>query len=67
MEPPGTYPIQTAEEALQLKTLGPPWPPKPHTPDEWIRAFGSLPPMPQPGEGWMYMTGAPVPGVLSGG
>ncbi|MEP6659424.1 MAG: serine hydrolase domain-containing protein [Acidimicrobiales bacterium] len=50
MEPPGTYPIQTAEEALQLKTLGPPWPPTPHTPDEWIRAFGSLPLMHQPGD-----------------
>jgi CubicO group peptidase (beta-lactamase class C family) len=64
MEPPGTYPIQTAEEALQLMTLGPPWPPTPHTPDEWIRAFGSLPLMHQPGEVWMYNTGSQVLGIL---
>ena len=64
MEPPGTYPIQTAEEALQLKTLGPPWPPTPHTPDEWIRAFGSLPLMHQPGDVWMYNTGSQVLGIL---
>ncbi len=35
MAPPGTYPIQRAEEQLQLATLGPPWPPPPLTPDEW--------------------------------
>ena len=64
MEPPGTYPIQTAEEALELKTLGPPWPPTPHTPDEWIRAFASLPLMHQPGDVWMYNTGSQVLGVL---
>ena len=32
MAPPGTYPIQVAEDELQLKTLGPPWPPTPHSP-----------------------------------
>ena len=37
MAPPGTYPIQVAEDELQLKTLGPPWPPTPHHPDEWMR------------------------------
>jgi CubicO group peptidase (beta-lactamase class C family) len=64
MEPPDTYPIQTAEVALQLMTLGPPWPPTPHTPDEWIRAFGSLPLMHQPGDVWMYNTGSQVLGIL---
>ena len=64
MEPPDTYPIQTAEEALQLRTLGPPWPPTPHTPDEWIRGFASLPLMHQPGEVWMYNTGSQVLGIL---
>ena len=64
MAPPDTYPIQLAERELQLCTLGPPWPPPPHTPDEWIRHFGSLPLMHQPGERWMYNTGSQVLGVL---
>jgi hypothetical protein len=33
MAAPRTYPVQRAEEALQLRTLGPPWPPTPHNPD----------------------------------
>ena len=66
MVPPGTYPIQRAEEELQLKSLGPPWPPTPHTPDAWIQRLGSLPLMHQPGEQWMYNTGAQVLGVLIG-
>jgi CubicO group peptidase (beta-lactamase class C family) len=56
MAPPDTYPIQTAEAALQLKTLGPPWPPTPHTPEVWMEQFGTLPLMHQPGERWMYNT-----------
>ena len=64
MAPPDTYPIQTAEAALQLRTLGPPWPPTPLTPDEWIAAFGTLPLLHQPGDGWMYNTGSQVLGVL---
>jgi CubicO group peptidase (beta-lactamase class C family) len=58
------YPIQIAEEKLELKTLGPPWPPTPCTPDQWIQRFGSLPLMHQPGEHWMYNTGIHVVGVL---
>ncbi len=50
MAPPDTYPIQVAERELQLCTLGPPWPPPSHTPDEWIGHFGSLPLMYQPGD-----------------
>jgi CubicO group peptidase (beta-lactamase class C family) len=64
MAPPDTYPIQAAERELQLGTLGPPWPPTPHSPDEWIRHFASLPLMHQPGEQWMYNTGSQVLGVL---
>ena len=64
MARPGTYPIQVEEERLQLKTLTPPWPPAPHTPDSWIAALGSLPLIAQPGEQWMYNTGAAVLGVL---
>ncbi|TDO40461.1 serine hydrolase domain-containing protein [Paractinoplanes brasiliensis] len=33
-------------------------------PDEWIRRFGSLPLIHQPGEKWMYNTGTLVLGVL---
>jgi CubicO group peptidase (beta-lactamase class C family) len=64
MVPPRTYPIQRAEEELHLSTLVPPWPPPPHSPDEWIRRLGTLPLMYQPGERWMYNTGAQVLGVL---
>jgi CubicO group peptidase (beta-lactamase class C family) len=65
LAPAGTYPIQVAEEELQLQTLGPPWPPTPHTTDEWMRRFGSLPLIAQPGEQWMYGTGAKVLGASS--
>ena len=64
MTPPGTYPIQLAEEQLQLATLGPPWPPPPFGPDEWIARLGTLPLMQQPGEAWLYNTGSQVLGVL---
>ncbi len=64
MTPPGTYPIQLAEEQLQLATLGPPWPPPPFGPDEWIARLGTLPLMHQPGEAWLYNTGSQVLGVL---
>jgi CubicO group peptidase (beta-lactamase class C family) len=64
MAPPDTYPIQRAEEELQLRSLGPPWPPTPHAPDAWIQRLGSLPLMYQPGEQWLYNTGAQVLGIL---
>ncbi len=61
---PGTYPIQRAEQELGLRTMGPPWPPPPLTPDAWIAGLGSLPLVHQPGEGWLYNTGSQVLGVL---
>jgi CubicO group peptidase (beta-lactamase class C family) len=64
MAPPGATPIQRAEAELELRTLGPPWPPTPHSPDRWMALFGELPLMAQPGEAWMYNTGAQVLGVL---
>lgn len=64
MAPPGTYPILQAEAELDLKTLGPPWPPPPFGSDEWIARFASLPLLHQPGEGWRYNTGAQVLGIL---
>ncbi len=60
---PGTYPIQRAWSELG----GDPGPPKPSNeppPDEWMRKFVSLPLVYQPGERWMYHTGAEVLSVL---
>jgi CubicO group peptidase (beta-lactamase class C family) len=58
------YPIAEAEAEIGLKTLGPPWPPTPLTPDEWIAAFGRLPLLDQPGTRWRYNTGATIAGIL---
>jgi CubicO group peptidase (beta-lactamase class C family) len=63
MAPPGTYSIQTAIDDLRL-AQGMPQPSLPPAPDEWIRRFGTLPLMHQPGEKWMYHTGSDVLGVL---
>jgi CubicO group peptidase (beta-lactamase class C family) len=57
-------PIQKAVQELQLACIGPPKPASPLEPDEWMRRFGTLPLMHQPGEGWMYNTGSYVLGVL---
>jgi CubicO group peptidase (beta-lactamase class C family) len=59
-----TLPVVAAEAALELKTMGPPWPPTPHAPDQWIAALGSLPLLDQPGERFRYNTGATVAGIL---
>jgi CubicO group peptidase (beta-lactamase class C family) len=56
-------PINQAAEAQQL-VLGPPVPMTPHAPDEWMRRFGELPLMYQPGERWLYNAGSLVLGVL---
>lgn len=61
---PGPWPVVQATEDLGLSTLGPPEPDAKPDPDTWIAALGSLPLMAQPGERWMYNTGAQVLGVL---
>lgn len=61
---PDPSPIEKAVSEQQLGGMGPPKPPTPHTPDEWIRRFGKLPLMHQPGQTWMYNTGSHVLGVL---
>lgn len=63
MAEPGTYPIQRAMDELSLGQNGPTWMDNPE-PDEWIRRLGTLPLMYQPGERWLYNTGADVLGVL---
>ena len=60
--PPGEpSPIQKAMADRQIMGLKPP---TPHAPDAWIKEFGALPLMHQPGEKWMYHTGSDVLGVL---
>jgi CubicO group peptidase (beta-lactamase class C family) len=65
MAPPSSYPIQRAEAALGLQSIGgPPWPPVALDVDGWIAALGSLPLMYQPGERWLYNSSAQVLGVM---
>jgi CubicO group peptidase (beta-lactamase class C family) len=67
MAPPDTYPIQRAEAAAALQSIGgPPWPPGTHTGDSWIAALGAMPLMCQPGDQWLYNTSCQVLGVLLG-
>ena len=63
MVAPGTYPVQREFAALELGD-GPPLPQKPPAPDEWMRRFGTLPLVHQPGEQWTYHISADVLGVL---
>jgi CubicO group peptidase (beta-lactamase class C family) len=58
------WPVVTATEELHLGTLGLPDPGEPPDPETWIAGLGSLPLMAQPGDRWMYNTGASVLGVL---
>ncbi len=63
MAPPDAYPILKAANEQQIG-MGPPSPDMLPAPDEWIRRLGQLPLMHQPGEKWMYNTGADVLSVL---
>ncbi|MCQ4083266.1 beta-lactamase family protein [Streptomyces sp. RB6PN25] len=63
MAPPGTFPLQTAVDGLRLGQ-GPPRPATVPAPDEWMHRLATLPLIHQPGEQWMYNTGADVLGVL---
>jgi CubicO group peptidase (beta-lactamase class C family) len=58
------WPIVTAAEELNLSTIGPPNPDVQPDPDTWIANLGTLPLLAQPGERWLYNTGASVLGVL---
>ena len=61
---PSPWPVVAATQELNLKTLGPPSPGAQPDPDTWIAGLGTLPLLAQPGERWMYNTGASVLGVL---
>lgn len=58
------WPVVAAAERLRLATIGPPDPDVQPDPDVWIANLGSLPLLAQPGERWLYNTGAAVLGVL---
>ncbi len=58
------WPVVAASEDLRLATIGPPAPDVQPDPDTWIAGLGSLPLLAQPGERWLYNTGASVLGVL---
>ena len=61
--PPGSYPIQRATDEAKLGQ-GMPAPTSVVAPDEWMKRFGALPLIHQPGARWMYNTGSDVLGVL---
>jgi CubicO group peptidase (beta-lactamase class C family) len=61
---PEPWPVVAAAEELHLATIGPPSPAEQPDPDTWIAGLGSLPLLAQPGERWLYNTGASVLGVL---
>ncbi|MGH8997286.1 MAG: serine hydrolase domain-containing protein, partial [Acidimicrobiales bacterium] len=61
-DPP--WPVALAEAELRLSTLGPPNPGAQPSTDEWMAGLGSLPLIAQPGQQWLYNTGASVLGVL---
>src|SRR5437899_2203626 len=63
MAPPDVYPILKAASEQQIG-MGPPSPLTLPAPNEWMRRLGQLPLMHQPGEMWMYNTGADALGVL---
>jgi CubicO group peptidase (beta-lactamase class C family) len=62
--PAEPWPVVAAATEAGLATIGPPQPDDFVDPDTWIARFGELPLMAQPGERWLYNTGAHVLSVL---
>jgi CubicO group peptidase (beta-lactamase class C family) len=61
---PKRYPVVAAANALHLAAFGLPDPAGQPDQDTWIAGLSSLPLIAQPGERWLYNTGASVLGVL---
>ena len=61
---PGQFPILQAIAELGITGFGPPDPATPIGPDEWLKRLATLPLIHQPGERWLYNTGAYILGVL---
>jgi CubicO group peptidase (beta-lactamase class C family) len=62
---PEPWPILTATLDRDLATFGPPQPASTPDPDTWLGRLGELPLLAQPGERWLYSSGAQVLGVLA--
>lgn len=58
------WPVVAAATDAGLATIGPPQPDDFVDPDTWIARFGELPLLAQPGERWLYNTGAHVLSIL---
>jgi CubicO group peptidase (beta-lactamase class C family) len=58
------WPVVAAATRAGLATIGAPQPDSFLDPDTWIARFGELPLLAQPGERWLYNTGAHVLSVL---
>jgi CubicO group peptidase (beta-lactamase class C family) len=61
---PEPWPVVAAATRAGLATIGPPQPAAFVDPDTWIARFGELPLLAQPGQRWLYNTGAHVLSVL---
>jgi CubicO group peptidase (beta-lactamase class C family) len=61
---PEPWPVVAAATQAGLATIGPPQPDNFVDSDTWIARFGELPLLAQPGERWLYNTGAHVLSVL---
>jgi CubicO group peptidase (beta-lactamase class C family) len=61
---PEPWPVVAAASQAGLATIGPPRPDDFVDPDTWIARFGDLPLLAQPGQRWLYNTGAHVLSVL---
>jgi CubicO group peptidase (beta-lactamase class C family) len=59
------WPILAATVQRELATFGPPQPATTPDPDTWMARLGELPLLAQPGERWLYQSGAQVLGVLA--
>jgi CubicO group peptidase (beta-lactamase class C family) len=62
---PTPWPVAQADAELGLATINPPNRAVQPDADTWIAGLGSLPLIAQPGERWLYNTGASVLGVLA--
>jgi CubicO group peptidase (beta-lactamase class C family) len=61
---PEPWPVVAAAGKAGLATIGPPQPDDFVDPETWITRFGELPLLAQPGQRWLYNTGAHVLSVL---
>ena len=59
------WPIFMATVDRELATFGPPQPAIVPEPDTWMARLGELPLLAQPGQRWLYHSGAQVLGVLA--